>query len=193
MLEQEAALEAERLAFRELGETPCIRIGLAPKRLLVYRAETPFKSLKRHPLEALGLGSQFVAYAMHPDTGRPYEWPVDHLADVPLFDLPAVSEAQVRAFLDKAFPLVPAHRARHPVLRTQFVEDGAGPFRLLHDARLGKLQFEAARFEPAFGKRPQNGGDQIRIPELAGRKIDRHHHTASAGILPGSDLTTHRT
>ena len=109
LLEQEPALEIERLAFRELGDTPCVRIGMAPKRLLVYRAATPFKSIKRHPIEALGLGSQFVAYATHPDTGRPYEWPIEHLADVPLFDLPAVTEAQVRVFLDKAFALVPPH------------------------------------------------------------------------------------
>ena len=110
--DEPAALEIEALAFRDLGHTPCVRIGLAPKRLLVYRTTTPFRSVKRHPLEALAEGSQFVAYATHPDTGAPYHWPVEHLADVPLDDLPAVSEAQVRAFLDKAAALVPPHLRR---------------------------------------------------------------------------------
>lgn len=109
LLEPEPADDLKRLAFRELGETPCIRIGMAPKQLLVYRTTAPFKSIKRHPIEALCLGSQFVAYALHPDTGQPYQWPVEHLADVPLFDLPPVGEAQMRAFLDKAFALVPPH------------------------------------------------------------------------------------
>ena len=47
-----------------------LRIGKAPKRLLVYRTAAPFKGIKRHPLEVLCLGQQFVAYAVHPETGR---------------------------------------------------------------------------------------------------------------------------
>ena len=71
-----------------LGDTPCLRIGRAPKRLLVYRAATPFAGRKRHPLELLARGQQFVAYAVHPDTGRPYEWPEDSLVELPLSRLP---------------------------------------------------------------------------------------------------------
>ena len=47
----------------------------APKRLLVYRAAEPLAGMKAHPIEVLGLGQQFVAFADHPDTGRPYDWP----------------------------------------------------------------------------------------------------------------------
>ena len=69
--EAELALELERLARTRLGDTPALRIGRAPKRLLVYRAAAPFAGIRRAPIEVLGLGQQFVAHAIHPDTGRP--------------------------------------------------------------------------------------------------------------------------
>jgi len=50
---------------------------------------------------------QFVAYAVHPDTGRAYEWPTESLVDVPLDRLPVVSEAQCAALLDAAWQLLP--------------------------------------------------------------------------------------
>ena len=101
------ALELERLARARLGDTPALRIGRAPKRLLVYRAAAPFAGIRRSPLEVLGLGQQFVAHAIHPDTGRPYEWPEESLADIDIGDLPDVDEAAVRAFVDEALRLVP--------------------------------------------------------------------------------------
>jgi len=105
----ELALELERLARARLGDTPALRIGRAPKRLLVYRATAPFAGIRRAPIEVLGLGQQFVAHAIHPDTGRPYDWPEECLADLDIGDLPAVDEAAVRAFLDEALALVPDH------------------------------------------------------------------------------------
>ena len=107
--EAELALELERLARARLGDTPALRIGRAPKRLLVYRASAPFAGIRRAPIEALGLGQQFVAHAIHPDTGRPYEWPEENLGDLDIGDLPAVGEAAVRAFLDEALAMVPDH------------------------------------------------------------------------------------
>ena len=89
----ELALRIEQLARERLGDTPAMRIGQAPKRLLVYRTAAPFKGLKCHPLEVLCLGQQFVAYAIHPGTGRPYEWPEEGLADVDIGSLPAIDEA----------------------------------------------------------------------------------------------------
>ncbi|MCQ8784324.1 bifunctional DNA primase/polymerase [Mangrovibrevibacter kandeliae] len=69
------ALHIERLARERLGDTPALRIGKPPKRLLVYRATEPFAGIRRAPLEMLCLGQQFVASAEHPDTGQPYAWP----------------------------------------------------------------------------------------------------------------------
>lgn len=104
------ALRIERLARERLGDTPAIRIGRAPKRLLVYRTVEPFRGIKRSPLEVLCLGQQFVAYAIHPETAQPYDWPCDSLADLDIATLPAISDAEARAFLDEAVALLPPDR-----------------------------------------------------------------------------------
>jgi hypothetical protein len=103
----ELAHGIERLARELLGDTPALRIGNPPKRLLVYRTVVPFKGVKRHPLEVLCLGQQFVAYAVHPTTGRPYDWPEENLADIDLGSLPAIDEVGAQAFLDEAIALLP--------------------------------------------------------------------------------------
>ncbi len=95
------------LAMRMLGQTPALRIGHAPKRLLVYRAAEPFGGFKYPPIEVLGLGQQFIAYGIHPDTGKPYDWPIQTLADIALNDLPLITEVQAREFARQAYALVP--------------------------------------------------------------------------------------
>ncbi len=101
------ALSIEALAKRMLGDTPAVRIGRAPKRLLVYRAAQPFKGFKYPLIEVLGLGQQFLAYGIHPDTAQPYHWPVQTLAEMRIDDLPAITEAQAREFACQAYALVP--------------------------------------------------------------------------------------
>lgn len=81
---EEIALEAEAKAREIFGEAP-LRIGMAPKRLLVFRTDSPFRKMRSnkyrdewgdlHQIEILGDGQQFVAYHTHPDTGKPYQWP----------------------------------------------------------------------------------------------------------------------
>ena len=105
----ELALQIEKLARVRLGDTPALRIGKAPKRMLIYRTETPFLGIKRHPLEVLCLGQQFVAYANHPDTGAPYAWPEEGLADLDITELPEITAVMARAFLDEAYALLPEH------------------------------------------------------------------------------------
>jgi hypothetical protein len=107
VLDAALSIKLAALAVEMLCDTPCWRIGRAPKRLLVYRATVPFAGRKRHPLELLARGQQFVAYAVHPDTGQPYAWPEANLLDVPLDRLPAVDEAACHAFLDAAWALIP--------------------------------------------------------------------------------------
>lgn len=116
----ELALRIEQLARERLGDTPAVRIGRAPKRMLVYRTASPFKGIKRHPLEVLCLGQQFVAYAIHPDTGEPYSWPEEGLADIDIASLPEIDEAMAHAFLDEASALLP-EGMRHVTLA------GGGP------------------------------------------------------------------
>jgi Primase C terminal 2 (PriCT-2)/Protein of unknown function (DUF3987) len=62
--------------------------------------------MKAHLIEVLGLGQQFVAFADHPDTKRPYEWPQESPADLPADSLPPVGESMIRAFLDQTQTLV---------------------------------------------------------------------------------------
>lgn len=77
---------------------PPVRLGHAPKKGLLFRAADTFTKVNSHvwidpdgdaslsttqngtpnghwrKVEILGRGQQFVAYAIHPDTGKPYEW-----------------------------------------------------------------------------------------------------------------------
>jgi Primase C terminal 2 (PriCT-2)/Bifunctional DNA primase/polymerase, N-terminal/Protein of unknown function (DUF3987) len=105
--DDQVASRLEQLAREVLGDTPAVRFGLPPKRLLVYRTAEPLSGMKAHPIEVLGLGQQFVAFANHPDTKRPYEWPQESPAELPADALPPVDETMVRAFLDQAQALVP--------------------------------------------------------------------------------------
>src|SRR6056297_2608527 len=74
LLDPDAAHEAERLSVARRGPTP----------LLVYRTEAPFAKIAAPGIEILGLGQQFVAFGVHPDTGRPYAWTDEAPLDVPL-------------------------------------------------------------------------------------------------------------
>lgn len=71
----------EAIAREVFGRTPFAREGRAPKRLLVYRAGEAIKTDRRKALDGsndgidvLADGAQFVAYGIHPGTGRPYRW-----------------------------------------------------------------------------------------------------------------------
>ena len=103
----ELALRIEKLTRERLGDTPALRIGRAPKRMLIYRTAEPFRGIKRHPLEVLCLGQQFLAYANHPDTGAPYAWPEEGLADLDISDLPEITAEAATAFVDEAYALLP--------------------------------------------------------------------------------------
>lgn len=84
------------------GET-LRRVGLAPKTGLVYRAKKPFPKTqsrvfiddngKAVKLEVLGDGQQFVAFHIHPDTNKPYEWlDGESILDVDHDDLPVITQ-----------------------------------------------------------------------------------------------------
>lgn len=98
-LDPDRAYQVTRAACDRLGDT-LMRVGLWPKRLLLYRTDQPFPKLKLGDLEVLGAGQQFVAFGVHPDTGTPYYWPDgDTPLDVPLYDLPHVTRGQVQDLL----------------------------------------------------------------------------------------------
>ena len=71
----------------------------------------------RHPsrrwraggVEVLGLGQQFVAFGIHPTTGRPYDWPLGETPlDVPLDALPLVDAGGCAGLLGEIASLLPA-------------------------------------------------------------------------------------
>lgn len=90
-----------------LGETPLVRIGQAPKVLLVYRTTVPMRKLTMTPIEVLGEGNQFVGWGVHPKTGKVYTWESDTPAETPVESLPLVTPERVREAVEAAYALVP--------------------------------------------------------------------------------------
>lgn len=93
------------------------RLGQAPKRLLLYGAKTPglkitsplYKTMDgmEHKVEILGDGQQFVAYGIHPDSLRPYEWVGDGPLDIERWQLNVLSRDEVAKWVhDDLFDLL---------------------------------------------------------------------------------------
>lgn len=95
----------EQCLIDELGPAP-VRVGTAPKRLLMYRTDEPFTKVKVYlegpmgtrgedgkefALEFLGDGQQYVCYGQHP-AGYDYTWPRnDGPADCDVWDLTTIT------------------------------------------------------------------------------------------------------
>jgi Primase C terminal 2 (PriCT-2)/Protein of unknown function (DUF3987)/Bifunctional DNA primase/polymerase, N-terminal len=119
-----------------LGESDLVRVGLSPKRLVLYRTETPFKKLRVGPIEVLAEGQQFVAYGQHPKTGKDYVWTHGREPfDTDIGDLLEVTEAQVRAALEAAALELPQEQRGRPA-PTASDEERA----LSEDGLLGSLE-----------------------------------------------------
>jgi RecA-family ATPase len=119
VLDEGLADAVQELAGRILGMTPLVRFGRAPKRLLVYRTDSPFRKcataelflpgapdfsrVHKHHVEVLGQGQQFIAYGIHPDTGQPYRWVEDGPRDIEAAALPVIEDReQAEAFVAAA-------------------------------------------------------------------------------------------
>lgn len=95
-----------------LGPTPFVRIGNAPKTLLLYRVPGEVKKRltpelfgphgDRAQVEVLALGQQFVAYGIHPGTRQPYAWPQKAPADALVSEVPETTPEALAAFLAAA-------------------------------------------------------------------------------------------
>lgn len=113
--DEELGDDVERFVRETVGH-PLLRVGRAPKRLLLFRCSEPFakvtsawyvdpwnpvkedgKPLKQR-IEILGDGQQFVAYAIHPDTRKPYVWlDGEGPLQVPAAQLPEITREQAVA------------------------------------------------------------------------------------------------
>jgi len=110
-----------------IGNGP-VRVGKAPKTLILCCADKPFTKVKSrswideggntNAVEILGDGQQFVAYGKHPVTQKDYEWihGVDETPEsyYPDFDLPILSLRQARELVD-TFDLYAKDRGWSPV------------------------------------------------------------------------------
>lgn len=116
----DAVFEAFTARF---GEAPC-RIGREPKRLLVYAAKEPRTKINSaawvrpnadldegpNKVEVLGIGQQFVAAGIHPDTHKPYRWVGrDNLLEMELWMLPVLDLDEVAVWIRDELPkLIPS-------------------------------------------------------------------------------------
>ena len=104
------------------GHSLLMRTGMAPKFLIPFQSDEPFRKLvsqtytdgkNDHKVEILGDGQQFVAYAIHPGTNKPYQW-FDGVSDSGIresarADLPVLSRDDAQRVVD-AFELLAAER-----------------------------------------------------------------------------------
>ena len=109
IVDREHAVYADKLADDILGNTPLMRIGLAPKQIRIYRAGELIKSRKLHPLEIFCGTGQFIGFGWHAKAGRPYIWPQASPLTISADsrEIPLVTRAQLDHFTSELFKVVP--------------------------------------------------------------------------------------
>jgi len=83
-LNEHIVAKVKELAWEVLGPAP-VRIGKAPKTLLMYRTDEPVRRMRSrskarretHLIEMLGDGQQYLIHGIHATTLRPYVWPLE--------------------------------------------------------------------------------------------------------------------
>jgi hypothetical protein len=112
ILNEAAAVAVEELIRERFEDRGYVlpRIGKPPKRAVVFRTNDPFAKITVNlisanggtgeKIELLAAGQQIVAAGIHPDTGKPYAWPLGNPTDIAHDDLPYLSEAEARQLVD---------------------------------------------------------------------------------------------
>jgi hypothetical protein len=119
VLDPAVADELQQIAERIIGIS-AVRIGQAPKRAMLYRADVPFDKLstpiftspdgRTHKVEILCRGQQIVVHGVHPDTHRPYTWRGGEPGPELNRDaLPPLSAKQANEFIIAAAKCMAAH------------------------------------------------------------------------------------
>ena len=128
-----AAAELQKLAYDMFPNAP-ERVGMAPKRLFLFRTDEPFTKLKTreyligddnkpHHVEILGDGQQFVAFGIHPGTGRPYHWIDDSPLDIEAEALPEITKARAFDFIAASEQILSRYGK---IYGSTFASDGEG-------------------------------------------------------------------
>jgi hypothetical protein len=101
--------EADRarcIALEHFGPTPLIRVGLPPKSMLLYQHSGDLPASRRlGGVEIFSTTGQFVLNSTHPDTGKPYHWPVESPQDVAPTELPIITPSALAEFILAVSPL----------------------------------------------------------------------------------------
>jgi len=123
VLDQALADRVSEIVVQRLGPAP-ERVGQWPKRLFMYRTNAPFSKkvsssyrlpndapdAKGHRVEILAQGQQFVAFGVHPGTGKPYSWNgAGNPLTVPAEKLRSISEAQAAALVTEIDAVLAEH------------------------------------------------------------------------------------
>ena len=125
------------------GYPKLCRVGLPPKMAIPFRCEQPFPKIAtpryisengiKHRVEVLGAGQQFVAFGIHPDTGRRYRWSGGVPWKTPWSSLPILTESAARKLIADVTALFqqrgwrpekPEHPKESPRLRPANRSDG---------------------------------------------------------------------
>jgi putative DNA primase/helicase len=109
ILDKDLVIEIVKWTMERFGRVP-IRFGNAPKALLLYRAARPgirksrtaVYSRDKAKVEVLGTGQQFVAYSIHPETCRPYEWQLGSPLETRVDELPCLADDDIAMLLHYA-------------------------------------------------------------------------------------------
>jgi Protein of unknown function (DUF3987)/Bifunctional DNA primase/polymerase, N-terminal len=106
--DEEVAEEIEVLVEDMLGKS-AVRIGRAPRRAILFKADAPFAKLvanfvapngTTHKVEVLAQGQQIVVNGIHPDTQQPYRWHGGEPGpDLKRADLPLLTAEKAAAFI----------------------------------------------------------------------------------------------
>jgi hypothetical protein len=110
-VEDKAIASALYNFIRERYQTAPIRKGRAPRFMAVFRADqVTGKQVSKtyedfagveHKIEVLGKGQQFVAFHIHPKTGKPYVWRGVDPTKISPKDLPVFTQADIEALFAK--------------------------------------------------------------------------------------------
>ena len=115
---EEAAEAVELLVRERFGDdgTILVRFGQPPKRLIPFLTDRPFPKIQYNliaangtegeKLELLADGQQFVAFGIHPETGKSYSWFGGEPGKTARGDLPHIDEARARKLIEDAVAIV---------------------------------------------------------------------------------------
>jgi hypothetical protein len=126
IMDADVSAEVAEIAADVLGETPLIRIGQAPKSMLIYRTDGTIISRKLAPIELSAGSGQIAVFGWHEKTGRPYHWPKSDIMELATDcnDIPLVSATDIRGVLERLPDLSEFRPKRARAARSS----GAGQF-----------------------------------------------------------------